>query len=163
MQIEPVLPRYGLVALLAACLALVACFPSEQVKAGEATPRARTTPADASGVRQVALQLTPAPNAPGNAQNGRQLFTAKGCTGCHQIPSVPAKPSLTGPLLNNMALRPTIAGEQIQNTPENMAKWIQNPPALKPGTAMPALGLNDQEAQDLAAFVYAQPHNPVIR
>jgi cytochrome c len=163
MQIEPVLPRHGLVALLAACFALVACFPSEQVRTGEATPRARITPADASGVRQVALQLTPAPNVAGNAQNGRQLFTAKGCTGCHQIPSVPAKPALVGPPLNNMALRPTIAGEQIQNTPENMAKWIQNPPALKPGTAMPALGLNDQEAQDLAAFVYAQPHNPVIR
>ena len=163
MQIEPVLPRQGLVALLAVSLALVACFPSEQVRPGEATPRARNTPADASGVRQVALQLTPAPNVAGNVQNGRQLFTAKGCTGCHMHPSVPSKPSLTGPLLNNMALRPTIAGEQIQNTPENMAKWIQNPPALKPGTAMPALGLNDQEAQDLAAFVYAQPHNPVIR
>ena len=158
MQIGSVLPRYSPVALLAACLALSACFPSEQVRAGEATPRARITPA-AAGVRAVPLQLTPAPNVAGNAQNGRQLFTAKGCTGCHQHPSVPAKPSLTGPPLNNMSLRPTIAGEQIQNTPENMARWIQNPPALKPGTAMPALGLNDQEAQDLAAFVYAQPHS----
>ena len=162
MQIEPVMPRHGLVALLAACLALVACFPSEQVRPGEPTPRARLTPA-AAGVQAAPVRLTPAPNMGGNAQNGRQLFTAKGCTGCHQIPGVPAKPSLTGPLLNNMALRPTIAGEQIQNTPENMAKWIQNPPALKPGTAMPALGLTDQEAQDLAAFVYAQPHNPVNR
>jgi cytochrome c len=163
MQIASVSPRPVLFALLIASLALVACFPSEQVRAGEPTPRARITPADAAGVRTVALSLTPAPNMAGNPQNGRQLFTSKGCTGCHQHPNVPAKPALVGPPLNNMALRPTIAGEQIPNTPENMAKWIQNPPALKPGTAMPMLGLTDQEAQDLAAFVYAQPHNPVIR
>jgi cytochrome c len=163
MQIGSVSPRPVLFALLIASLALVACFPSEQVRAGEATPRARITPADAAGVRAVALPLTPAPNTAGNTQTGRDLFAAKGCTGCHQHPNVAAKPAFVGPPLNNMALRPTIAGEQIPNTPENMAKWIQNPPALKPGTAMPALGLTDQEAQDLAAFVYAQPHNPVVR
>lgn len=162
MQIGSGLPRHGLVALLAGSLALVACFPSEQVRPGEPTPRARVTPADSAGVRQVAVRLTPGPGTTGNAANGRQLFSTKGCTGCHQISSVPAKPALTGPLLNNIALRPTIAGEQIQNTPENMAKWIQNPPALKPGTLMPKLEMTDQEAQDLAAFVYSQPHT-VIR
>jgi len=59
-----------------------------------------------------------------------------------------------------MSLRPTIAGESIQNTPENLTRWIQDPPSLKPGTRMPNLGLTQQEARDLAAFLYSQPYNP---
>jgi len=58
-----------------------------------------------------------------------------------------------------MSLRPTIAGEQIQNTPDNMARWIVNPPAMKPGTQMPVLGVSDQEARDLTAFLYSLPYN----
>jgi cytochrome c len=59
-----------------------------------------------------------------------------------------------------MVLRPTIAGDQIPNTPENLARWIVNPPALKPGSPMPVLGITDPEARDLAAFLYSVPYNP---
>lgn len=161
MRIDPELPRPGAVrrvvvaGALAATSLLAACFDRPQ--AGP-TPRPPPTPAV---VRLGAPPaLTPAPNVPGNPENGRDLFTQKGCTGCHQLAAVPAKPALVGPPLTNMALRPTIAGEQIQNTPENLVKWIMNPPAMKPGTAMPVLGLSEQEAQDLAAFLYAVPRNP---
>jgi cytochrome c2 len=160
MQIDLVLPRPGLArrgavaGLILATSLLAGCLESPQLAA---TPRAAATPAP---VRiGTPLPLTPAPNTPGNPQTGRALFTDKGCTTCHQLATVPAKPALVGPTLTNMALRPTIAGEQIQNTPENMVKWIMNPPAMKPGTAMPVLGLTEQEAQDLAAFLYAVPYN----
>jgi cytochrome c2 len=158
MQIDLVLPRPGLarrvvvVGLLAATSLLVGCLERPQLAP---TPRAPTpTP-----IAAAPPPLTPAPNTAGDPQNGRVLFTQKGCTNCHQLAVVSAKPALIGPTLTNMALRPTIAGEQIQNTPENMAKWIMNPPAMKPGTAMPALGLSEQEARDLAAFLYAVPYN----
>jgi cytochrome c1 len=65
-----------------------------------------------------------------------------------------------GPNLTNMVLRPTLAGDQIQTTPENLARWIVNPVAMKPDTKMPALGVSDQEARDLAAFLYSLPYNP---
>jgi cytochrome c2 len=159
MQIEFELPRPGLArrgaitGLLVATGLLAGCLEPPQLAP---TPRPAPPPAAAA----TPPALTPAPNTPGNPQSGQLLFTQKGCTTCHQLAAVPAKPALVGPPLTNMALRPTIAGEQIQNTPENMAKWIVNPPAMKPGTAMPALGLTEQEAQDLAAFLYAVPYNP---
>jgi cytochrome c2 len=160
MQIDTELPRLASVrritvlSAVAAASLFVACVDRPQLGP---TPHPLGTPAAIAGVATPVL--TPAPNVPGNPQNGRALFTQKGCVGCHQLAAVPAKPALTGPTLTNMVLRPTIAGEQIQNTPENLVKWIMNPPAMKPGTAMPALGLSEQEAQDLAAFLYSVPYN----
>ena len=161
MQIDLVLPRPDLarrvavVGLLAATSLLAGCLERPQLAP---TPRPPTPTPILVGTPPP---LTPAPNTPGDPQNGRVLFTQKGCTGCHQLAAVPVKPALVGPTLTNMTLRPTIAGDQIQNTPENLVKWIMNPPAMKPGTAMPVLGLSEQEAQDLAAFLYAVPYNPV--
>jgi cytochrome c1 len=67
-----------------------------------------------------------------------------------------------GPNLTNFTLRPTIAGDAsgITNSPDNLVRWIMNPPALKQGALMPVLGINEQEARDLAAFFYSQPYNP---
>jgi cytochrome c1 len=67
---------------------------------------------------------------------------------------------VTGPNLTNIVLRPTIAGEAIPNSPDMLVRWLLDPPALKPGTTMPRLGLTEQEARDLAAFLESQPHNP---
>src|SRR5437879_9616595 len=105
--------------------------------------------------------LTPAPGVPGNAENGRALVVARGCGGCHTVPGIPGASGVIGPPLNNVALRPTLAGESIPNSPDNMTRWIMDPPSLKPGTAMPRLGLTQQEAQDVTAFLYSQPRNPL--
>jgi cytochrome c len=106
------------------------------------------------------MALTPAANVPGDPESGRRLISARGCGGCHTVSGVPAATGVVGPNLTNVALRPTLAGEIIQNSPETMTRWIMDPPALKPGTPMPRLGLNEQEAQDITAFLYSQPANP---
>jgi cytochrome c1 len=62
--------------------------------------------------------------------------------------------------LTNVAVRPTLAGDQIPMTPDTLVRWLLDPPAMKPGTAMPKLGLTQQDAQDLAAFILSQPFNP---
>jgi cytochrome c1 len=41
-----------------------------------------------------------------------------------------------------------------------MVRWLRDPAATKPDTTMPSLGLTEEEAQDLAAFLYSQPYNP---
>jgi hypothetical protein len=41
----------------------------------------------------------------------------------------------------------------IPNQPAAGA-WLIDPPAMKPGTAMPAMGLTEQEARHMAAFLY---------
>ena len=46
-----------------------------------------------------------------------------------------------------------IAGE-LPNSPPNLVRWLLNPPSVEPGTAMPDLGLTDQQAHDIAAYLY---------
>lgn len=47
----------------------------------------------------------------------------------------------------------TIAGV-VENTPENLIRWIQNPSAVKPGTAMPTVCVTEAEARDISANLY---------
>ena len=42
----------------------------------------------------------------------------------------------------------------IPNQPANMVRWLQDPPALKPDTAMPSLGVSEEEARHMAAYLY---------
>jgi cytochrome c1 len=35
-----------------------------------------------------------------------------------------------------------------------MIRWIRQPREVRPGTAMPDVGLTDQEARDIAAYLY---------
>jgi cytochrome c oxidase subunit 2 len=67
---------------------------------------------------------------------------------------------IIGPNLTNITLRPTLAGGAVPNTPENLARWMMNPPALKEGAAMPPIqSLSEQQARDVAAFLYSVPFN----
>ncbi len=96
----------------------------------------------------------PNPAVPGgNAQHGAELVTNNGCGACHQIPGIRSGVGKAGPPLNGIAGRTVIAGV-MPNTPANMIAWIENPQAIVPGNAMPNLGLNDNEARDIAAFLY---------
>ncbi len=52
--------------------------------------------------------------------------------------------------------RKLIAGGVVpNNSPDDLAKWIMDPPSLKPGTAMPKLGLSADEAAAAAAYLYS--------
>lgn len=60
---------------------------------------------------------------------------------------------MVGPPLLWFARRTFIAGE-LPNTPANLIRWVRNPPSVEPGTAMPVLGLDEQQARDVAAYLY---------
>jgi cytochrome c1 len=49
--------------------------------------------------------------------------------------------------------RTMIAGE-LPNSPDNLVRWLRNPKAVESGTAMPDLGLSDDQAHDIAAYLY---------
>jgi len=85
-------------------------------------------------------------------QKGRALFVSKGCVACHTVEGVPGATGKVGPELTTIASRPQIAGV-VENTPDNLKRWLKNPPGLKPGTAMPNLGLTDEEVDNLVAFL----------
>jgi cytochrome c1 len=98
----------------------------------------------------------------GNPERGRALIVASGCGGCHTVRGVEGANGVIAPKLNNVVLRPTLAGDLIPNSPDNLTRWLMDPPALKPGTAMPRLGLTEDQAQDITAFLYSQPMNPML-
>lgn len=74
------------------------------------------------------------------------------CTACHAIPEVPGAVGDAGPPLAQFGLRSYIAGG-IPHTPRNLVRWLDNPQAVKPGTAMPDLGVSPQEAVHMAAYL----------
>jgi cytochrome c1 len=59
---------------------------------------------------------------------------------------------MVGPPLDHIAVKKTLAGKYA-NTPEVMAKWLQNPQAMDPANTMPNLGVTPDDARDLAAFL----------
>jgi cytochrome c2 len=89
----------------------------------------------------------------GDPARGQAQVEVRHCGACHRIPDVTGAAGVVGPSLAGFARRSFIAGE-LPNTPENLVPWIRDPHALERGTAMPALGLDEGQARDVAAFLY---------
>ena len=89
----------------------------------------------------------------GDPERGRLLTQQYQCAACHYIPKVQGVNGDAGPSLEYMGRLSYIAGS-IPNQPDNMIRFLQNPPAVKPGILMPALGISEDEARDMAAFMY---------
>lgn len=89
----------------------------------------------------------------GNPHEGQQLIESYGCGSCHTIPGIYTARGVVGPPLFFFGRRTMIAGE-LPNTPDNLVRWLVNPKAVEPGTAMPDLGLSQEQAQDIAAYLY---------
>ena len=66
---------------------------------------------------------------------GRALFQAKTCVGCHTIRGDGAQ-GVTAPDLTHVGARTTIAGGLLENSHEQMQRWIHGPAAVKPGNKM---------------------------
>jgi cytochrome c2 len=88
----------------------------------------------------------------GDANRGKQLVAKYGCPACHIIPNVEGPKGMVGPPLEHLASRPLIGGK-LENTPQNLAKWFQNPQAIDPNNSMPNLGITPLDARDLTAFL----------
>lgn len=91
--------------------------------------------------------------AGGDAERGTSAIARYGCTGCHTVPGVSGPGSNVGPPLAMIAKR-TYLGGVLANTPENMVRWLRDPPGVDPRTAMPNVGVTEADARDIAAFLY---------
>lgn len=89
----------------------------------------------------------------GDPDRGRAALDGFGCGTCHLIPGIRGARGMVGPPLSHFALRAYIAG-QLPNQPENLLRWLQDPQAVEPGTAMPNLGVGPAVARDMAAYLY---------
>jgi|SRR5947209_6137050 len=89
----------------------------------------------------------------GEADRGRDLIRHYGCHTCHTIPGIAGADGNVGPPLTLIAHRSFIAGE-LPNNPGNLVQWIRHPRSIEPKTAMPEMGVTDQDAKDIAAYLY---------
>ena len=91
--------------------------------------------------------------ANGDPTAGRAAIEYYGCITCHTIPGVPGAEGHVGPPLTDWADRVYIAG-LLTNTPEHLVSFLVNPQAVLPGGAMPVMGVTEDEARDIAAYLY---------
>ena len=89
-----------------------------------------------------------------DAERGRTAIKKYGCGSCHDIPGVSGAAGMVGPPLEHIAQRVYIAGV-LPNEPDNMVRWIENPPGVDPKTAMPYMGVTPRDARDIAAYLYS--------
>jgi cytochrome c oxidase subunit II len=108
------------------------------------------TPADFAQWK-AGQQTGPATPSSPDAVTGAQLFTTKGCAGCHSITGI--SNGVVGPNLTHFKSRNVFAGSIFENNDNNLRAWLANPPAEKPGADMPNLNLSAAEINNLIAYM----------
>lgn len=98
-------------------------------------------------------QQTPAqePQTPEQVR-GREVFLSAPCVNCHAITGTDAYATI-GPDLTHLASRPTLGAGTLINNHGNLAGWIINPQAIKPGAQMPPNAIRSDQLQDLLAYL----------
>lgn len=94
----------------------------------------------------LARQSEPAQAAEGD---GPDVFFEYGCAGCHTVRGMDAT-GVQGPDLTHLASRRTIAAARLENTRDNLRRWITAGQSAKPGNLMPEFSLPED---DLAALL----------
>jgi cytochrome c oxidase subunit 2 len=99
-------------------------------------------------------QLIPASDKlSADAAKGSKVFHDMTCVSCHAINNVPSLYPQTAPDLTHFASREELGACILTNTPENVALWLHNPQAIKPGCRMPNLQLTNQQVTDLVNYL----------
>jgi cytochrome c2 len=96
----------------------------------------------------------PAPRVVGgDAELGRKSVAKFQCGACHVIPGIRGARGRVGPTLERFRHRVYLAGKW-PNEPELVVRWLVDPPSMAPLTAMPSVGATDEQARDMAAYLY---------
>lgn len=88
------------------------------------------------------------------AARGAEAFMERSCFACHSIAGTDAKGTV-GPNLTLFGTRQTVGAGILENTPENLAAWIRDPQAVKPGNKMPRLGVPEEDIQAIVAYLHS--------
>lgn len=131
--------------------AMAAMSPGEYASLAGGRPPPPRPPLPEARVQASTSASTSAPQ--GDVELGRHKTAAFLCHTCHVIPGIVGAGRHVGPPLTGIGTRSFIAGV-APNSPENMVRFLLDPQAIDPQSAMPALGLNEEDARDIAAFLY---------
>ncbi|MDQ0591591.1 c-type cytochrome [Variovorax paradoxus] len=121
---------------------------------------AEATRVEATGARGVPARPACGPAAgaapvqAGDAERGARALSQYACSACHTIPGITGSSPNVGPPLAGIGGRSLIAGK-LANTPDNMVRWLRHTHEVDPLTAMPEMGVAEQDARDIAAYLAA--------
>lgn len=93
---------------------------------------------------------------PAAVARGEAAARRIGCAACHIIPGIDWPAGEMGPALDGFSGRARIAG-QLPNRADVLTAFLRDPPSMVAGTAMPALAMSAQEAQDMALWLHSFP------
>jgi len=114
-------------------------------------------------VALLATCVVDAADLQGNADKGKELFTANGCTACHSVTSQDA--AKLGPLLVGVVGRKAGTTKSLLGPTENLTKYgviwsaetlnefLANPDAKAPGTPMAGMIVDAQQRADVIAYL----------
>ena len=101
--------------------------------------------------RWLANERKPAVDDPA-VSAGRSAFLAQSCVNCHRVRGTPAKGGYA-PDLTHLMARETLASGMVENTLENLGRWVVDPQPIKPGCLMPSFGLSDRQCDDIVRYL----------
>ncbi len=93
---------------------------------------------------------------PAAVERGRAAIERVGCAACHHIDGVDWPRGGQGPSLAGYDDVGVIAGT-LPNTAANLAAFVRDAPAAKPGSTMPPMPVSAAEASDIAVYLTARP------
>jgi cytochrome c oxidase subunit 2 len=92
-------------------------------------------------------------NATRTNSQGEQVFLKNTCVSCHSIRGVSTQANV-GPDLTHLGSRSTLGAGVLDNTRDNLMRWIHDPQAIKPGVLMPSFqNLSDSDLGALADYL----------
>jgi cytochrome c len=100
--------------------------------------------------RYVAIAM-----AGGDPERAAHHIRRYGCAGCHTIPGIPGGDGQVGGPLADIKRRVYVGGV-VANSPDNLVRWIVSPQTYSPRSAMPATGISEAEARDVATYLYSR-------
>ena len=109
------------------------------------------SPAEFAAWEQAQLQPSTPPMT-ADAQAGEQIFMQMSCVNCHDINGTPANKRV-GPDLTHLASRGQIGAGILDNTPDNLRRWLRNPQEVKPGVEMPNFEFTEEQVNQLTAYL----------
>jgi cytochrome c len=91
----------------------------------------------------------------GDPIRGRHALRSYGCYACHTIKGVPGAHGTIGPVLDRMSRRASSTGQPADLSAR--IQWIRDPQGIGGPTLMPNMDVSEQDARDIAAYLYTLP------
>jgi cytochrome c2 len=89
----------------------------------------------------------------GDPDKGKQLIVSYGCFSCHAIGGIREAKGRVGPKLMDIQEQIYIGGV-LPNSADSMISWIIHPQQFSPRSAMPDLGVSENQARDITAYLF---------